>query len=101
MGLRSQICLLLFRLLQKALQLSAIHLGQGTSMLSQSSLVKRSVTSCQLYAHGEARGRPKSALALAHLRQFRVSLVCLGKTKDGSPRHPSYVRADQPLIPLL
>lgn len=27
-------------------------------------------------------------------------LVCLGKTKDGSPRHPLYVRADQPLVPL-
>lgn len=26
-----------------------------------------------------------------------VTLVCLGKTKDGSPRHPLYVRADQPL----
>jgi len=25
-------------------------------------------------------------------------IVCLGKTKDGSPRHPLYVRADQPLI---
>jgi hypothetical protein len=24
---------------------------------------------------------------------------CLGVTKDGSPRHPLYVRADQPLIP--
>jgi hypothetical protein len=47
-----------------------------------------------------AGGGPKSALALAHLRQFRVSLVCLGKTRDGSPRHPLYVRADQPLIPL-
>ena len=22
---------------------------------------------------------------------------CLGTTKDGSPRHPLYVRADQPL----
>ncbi|ARP92528.1 hypothetical protein CAL14_05375 [Bordetella genomosp. 9] len=28
------------------------------------------------------------------LRQIR----CLGVTKDGSPRHPLYVRADQPLI---
>jgi hypothetical protein len=25
-------------------------------------------------------------------------LKCLGKTKDGSPRHPLYVRADAPLI---
>lgn len=23
---------------------------------------------------------------------------CLGTTKDGSPRHPLYVRADAPLI---
>jgi hypothetical protein len=27
------------------------------------------------------------------------SLFCLGKTKDGSPRHPLYVRADAPFIP--
>lgn len=26
---------------------------------------------------------------------------CLGKTKNGSPRHPLYVRADTPLEPLL
>lgn len=28
------------------------------------------------------------------------SLVCLGKTKEGSPRHPLYVPADQPLEPF-
>ena len=26
-------------------------------------------------------------------------LLCLGTTKDGSPRHPLYVRADEPLRP--
>lgn len=30
-------------------------------------------------------------------RQVGVRTVCLGKTKDGSPRHPLYVRGDQPL----
>jgi hypothetical protein len=25
-------------------------------------------------------------------------LVCLGKTKDGHPRHPLYVKGDQPLV---
>lgn len=30
-----------------------------------------------------------------------VSLVCLGMTADGHPRHPLYVRGDQPIIPLL
>lgn len=27
--------------------------------------------------------------------------VCLGKTKDGHPRHPLYVKGDAPLVPLL
>jgi hypothetical protein len=26
--------------------------------------------------------------------------MCLGRTKDGSPRHPLYVKGDTPLIPL-
>jgi hypothetical protein len=29
-----------------------------------------------------------------------TTLWCLGTTKDGHPRHPLYVRADQPLIPF-
>jgi hypothetical protein len=28
-------------------------------------------------------------------------MVCLGKTKNGAPRHPLYVRGDAPLIPFL
>lgn len=28
-----------------------------------------------------------------------VRLWCLGTTKDGSPKHPLYIRADQPLVP--
>jgi hypothetical protein len=32
------------------------------------------------------------------MRRENYSLKCLGKTKDGSPRHPLYVRADAPLI---
>ena len=33
------------------------------------------------------------------LLTFGAQLVCLGTTKDGHPRHPLYVRADQPLVP--
>ncbi len=32
-------------------------------------------------------------------RQVGRRLLCLGTTKDGSPRHPLYVRGDQPLVP--
>lgn len=32
-------------------------------------------------------------------RRYGTRLVCLGITKDGSPRHPLYVRGDAPLEP--
>jgi hypothetical protein len=34
------------------------------------------------------------------LKKHGARLVCLGKTKEGFPRHPLYVRGDQPLIPF-
>lgn len=42
-------------------------------------------------AHRLAQLRARSALV-----HFNV-VYCLGRTKDGSPRHPLYVRADRPL----
>ena len=35
------------------------------------------------------------------VERYGARLKCLGKTKEGHPRHPLYVRADAPLIPLL
>lgn len=29
---------------------------------------------------------------------FNIELACLGQTKSGAPRHPLYIRRDQPLI---
>jgi hypothetical protein len=37
-----------------------------------------------------------AARALACLIRGPVRLVCLGKTASGAPRHPLYVRGDQP-----
>lgn len=34
------------------------------------------------------------------LRKAGRAAVCLGKNKDGSPKHPLYVRGDAPLVPL-
>lgn len=34
------------------------------------------------------------------LQRYGVRLVCLGKTQNGSPRHPLYVKADQPFEPF-
>lgn len=37
--------------------------------------------------------------AVEKLTQGGARLMCLGTTKHGHPRHPLYVRADQPLVP--
>ena len=34
-------------------------------------------------------------------RHFGRRMKCLGKTKDGHPRHPLYVKGDAPLLPLV
>lgn len=39
------------------------------------------------------------AFVVSLLRENKARLFCLGTTKDGSPRHPLYVRGDQPLVP--
>lgn len=51
---------------------------------------------CAWGAHGTMLG---SLQACDELRRHGADLVCLGKTKEGFPRHPLYVRGDAPLIP--
>jgi hypothetical protein len=48
-------------------------------------------------AGGRLNGRGREVGA--RLAASGVRLSCLGVTRDGSPRHPLYVRRDQPLIP--
>lgn len=49
-------------------------------------------------AHGTYRDRANEVIVSA--RDWGARLVCLGTTKDGHPRHPLYVRSDQPFIPF-
>lgn len=47
-----------------------------------------------------ANARPERVYAVSEiLKASGARLWCLGTTKSGAPRHPLYVRADQPLIP--
>ena len=45
-----------------------------------------------------AWGAHRAAKKLGAEVRAVIPAVCLGKTADGSPRHPLYVRADAPLI---
>lgn len=47
---------------------------------------------CAWGAHGGRNNRP-----IVLMQQAGARLVCLGKTKDGHPRHPLYVKGNQPL----
>ena len=53
-------------------------------------------------AHGRVHKRYAEvvALILAALRETGRPLLCLGLNKDGSPKHPLYIRNDAPLIPF-
>lgn len=42
--------------------------------------------------------REREAALLQLLKRIGVTVKCLGKTKDGFPRHPLYLRKDTPLI---
>lgn len=46
-------------------------------------------------AHGVHDWRDEAVKALARVKG--VNLVCLGRTAAGHPRHPLYVKGDQPL----
>lgn len=51
---------------------------------------------CAWGIHGGRNNRP-----IAVMQYAGAELFCLGKTKDGHPRHPLYVKGDQPLVPLF
>ncbi|MFT0140725.1 DUF1643 domain-containing protein [Alcanivoracaceae bacterium MT1] len=46
-----------------------------------------------------ANAQPERVRAVADLIGPVADLVCLGTTKAGHPRHPLYVKGDQPLVP--
>lgn len=45
-----------------------------------------------------ANARPERVLAVKKMFRRQSTPVCLGTTKFGAPRHPLYMRGDQPLI---
>lgn len=52
---------------------------------------------CAWGAHGDEFGT--NLLAMGIFQQEGAEMACLGKTAAGHPRHPLYVKGDQPLVP--
>ena len=52
-----------------------------------------------ILAWGSTRYKKRAAEVLDLLSDRE--LWCLGTNKDGSPKHPLYVRADAPLVPFV
>lgn len=57
-----------------------------------------SLTVCAWGVHGSFRGEADALLL--ELSAWRARLHCLGRTKDGHPKHPLYLRADSQPIPF-
>ncbi|SON54256.1 hypothetical protein HDIA_0715 [Hartmannibacter diazotrophicus] len=70
-------------------------LGQENNVYIARALSKTGPLIAAWGAHGVFLGRDRAVLNMAG-----GLLQCLGKTKQGHPRHPLYVRSDQPLIAL-
>jgi hypothetical protein len=47
-----------------------------------------------------AGAKTTANFTIQYLQAHGACLVCLGTTKDGHPRHPLYVKSDQPLEPF-
>ena len=48
----------------------------------------------------DKRAESRARRVREYLTEGGALPMCLGKTKSGAPRHPLYVKADAPLIPL-
>lgn len=66
---------------------AAMHFAIGGSSLA---VVAWGTFAARMAARGHMRLWPEASAVESH-----VPVVCLGRTKDGHPRHPLYVRGDQ------
>ena len=48
----------------------------------------------------DKRAKQRAQHVTAHLKACGATPLCLGRTKDGSPRHPLYVKGDAPIVPF-
>lgn len=80
----------------KVLTGSASDVGEDNDRTIKLEAQCASLIICAWGAHPVAV--PRASVVLELLEPRRGGLWCLGKTKSGAPRHPLYVKGDQPLV---
>lgn len=77
-------------------------IGPGnTRAIGEALLMAATTTGFLVCAWGANKNAPDEAERLRRrAKDFLVELVCLGQTKSGAPKHPLYIKADQPLVAL-
>jgi hypothetical protein len=82
----------------RVLRVAADPVGAGNERAIARAVAGASAVVVAWGVHGALYGRG-GAIA-AWLAARGVPVTCLGRTKDGSPRHPLYVRRDARLVPF-
>ena len=72
--------------------------GNRNDAAIMSAVSRSSWILCGWGFHGTHRGRDQEVLAM--LKKNRIQAHCLGKTKDGQPRHPLYIADLKELEPM-
>jgi hypothetical protein len=77
--------------------------GPRNSQALQETMTSSRLFVCGWGRHARPDGLKHLRWALSHADQcgFTMRLHCLGTNKDGSPKHPLYIKADQPLVPWV
>lgn len=72
--------------------------GPDNDAFLRCATARTQVVLCAWGAHGAFNGRGRQVEQL--LQQFDRPLVCLGRTKEGLPKHPLYIAAAEPFVPF-
>lgn len=84
----------------KELDSAADPIGPANSLaIGNAMLLAKVCKRPMICAWGANKHAPKEADRLERrAADFDVELVCLGQTKAGAPKHPLYIKSDQPLV---
>lgn len=87
----------------KALREDSDPVGPKNDATIADAVLESTAVICAWGSHVYAARRASAVLeALRHTKGSAAAKpLCLGTTKDGSPRHPLYVKTDTPLVPYV